>query len=148
MLFPASPLHIWVDDEHPVLSLSDACRNLLLEQLLHLAVLQEIFILALLMKPVAAAEVICALRPERGEPKCPGLQACCPSLPLTGVDCMCVIRCMQQSAGGSRPYLTAPRAGSLQDGHPRADPPQGCQEAHQTLKFTQRGSLQVTRARC
>lgn len=48
VLLPASPLDIRVDDEQPVWTLSNFCNVLLLKQLLHLAVINKIFLLLLL----------------------------------------------------------------------------------------------------
>lgn len=95
VLLPAPPLHVRVDDEHPVLTLPDACRSLLLEQLLHLLITNEVFIplIFLLLLVKSCDEVICVLQPPCRECKRPDVQGGQTS------PCSCMLSCVEEGGG-------------------------------------------------
>lgn len=128
MLLLSPPLHIRLDDEDPVLSLSDAFKGLLLEQLLHLTVLDEIsillpFLTLLLCESslLTTAGGVSSLQPAGREEQSSRLylQYGSSSQPV-GAEWSCV----GPPAAGCSCSLTAQCVGSLQQGQPRVEPSQ------------------------
>ncbi len=117
VLLPASPFHVRVNDEHPVLTLCNASGTLLLEQLLHFPVIDEIFILLLLL---LITEVICVPEPRCGEDKRPALRG------GRAPRCSRAARAVKEAAGHRSRAVSA---GPLHESKARAKPPQSCHVA-------------------